>query len=96
MNGPYLPKYLKHFWKAECISDHFTGWELSFCLPVRTLLSKTRTQSLRMGQIGFFQRESGLDRVELGGIYGKKRAKNDTLRALIHSNIQSALPKTRK
>jgi len=96
MNSYYLPKYLEHFWKAECLSNHFIDWELSFCLPVPSLRSQTRTQSLFTGQIGLFQRESGLDRVEHGEIYGKRREKNDTPCALIHPSIQSALPKTHK
>ena len=76
--------------------DHFIGWKLSFCLPIPTLSSQTRTQSLFTGQIGLFQRESGRNRVEHGGIYEKKRAKNDTPGAFIHLSIQFALPKTSK
>ena len=38
------------------------GWKLSFCLLVPTIWSQTRTQSLFAGEIGLFQRESGVDR----------------------------------
>ena len=37
--------------------------------------SQTCTQSLFTGQIGLFQRESGLDRVQRARIYGKRQGK---------------------
>lgn len=62
----------------------------------------TRTESLFLGQITLFQRESGLDRMEPMGNYKKRQGKishyfsfnpsHDTPCASIYPNIQSSLP----
>ena len=72
-----------------------------WCLWLGKFSYQTSTQSLFTGHIGLFQRESGLDQVELVVSYGKRRKKNsyfyfdpshDTSRTLIHPRIQSSLP----